>query len=532
MPTYQKLIQQFKPDAGSGPPRDFIHATLAAFPGRLHELQLVVDSLVGQVDTLHVYLNEFSIVPEFLERDKIFITRSQDFGMLGECGKYYWTDDLPGYHLICSDRLVYPPDYAGTMISKIEQYQRKCVIGTGGYQVQLPFVNFKESAIFFPETGEIPNDTTVPLISDLALAYHSSTLHVSRHFFYQPELSDVWFSIIGLEQEVPFTCASHIAGWLQITGIPRTDQPVAPAGIDYRTFLVKSWFVPKVPEQPAVKSLDINDCFDRIYVMNLDRRNDRWERMQRVAESYHLNLTRFPAVDRSLEPHRKAWESYAGEPLQQLPEGIEPLADYKDKFLKYHHYIARVHFMETKLNRKAIQSPGALGYSLSYIRILEDAIGHDYQRILILDDDLVLHKSFNFEFEKHFENLPEDWKIIKLGTMQHQWEPWITPGDAMFYHCHGSSIGSFAVGISGKVFLPLLFYAGKFDLPVDEGAVFHIQNVYSRNCFIFMPNLAIADLSESDIGSSAMKPQDLEKWQKLCRWNPEEYDYMEKLDRK
>jgi GR25 family glycosyltransferase involved in LPS biosynthesis len=525
MPTYQKLIQQFKPVAGSTPDRDFIHATLAGFPNRLHELQLAVESLVGQVDTLHVFLDEFAGIPAFLEHDNIFLTRSQDFGKLGECGKYYWTDDLAGYHFICSDGLIYPPDYVASMIAKIEKYQHRSVVAAGGYHLQLPFARFNESTVFLPETGEIQDDVTVPLISDRALAYHSSTVHVSRHYFYQPELSDVWFSIIGLGQQVPFICTGHNDGWLKISGIPPGNKPVATEGADYRTFLVKSWFCPQVSEGPPGKSFNINECFDRIYVMNLDRRADRWEKMQRVAGKYQLNLTRFPAVDGYREPHKSAWESYFREPLQALPEGIEPLVDFKDKFLKYHHYVARVHFMESKLNRKAIQSPGAWGVSSSFIKIIKSAIESDFQRILVFEDDIIPHKSFNKEFAAHFKNLPEDWKLIMLGASQHQWEPWITPSQGMFYHCRGSSIGSYAVGVDRKVFLQLLFYSEKFDLPIDEGSEFHIQNVYRENCFIFIPNLVIPDLHESDISSSAMKPQDVEKWIKLFRWNPDDYDH-------
>ena len=181
--------------------------------------------------------------------------------------------------------------------------------------------------------------------------------------------------------------------------------------------------------------------------------------------------------------------------------------------------------MEAKLNRKAIQSPGAWGYALSYISILKEAIEHDYQRILILDDDVILHKSFNGEFEKHFQNLPVDWKLILLGAMQHQWEPWITRYSEFLYHCHGTSVASHAVGIKKKAFLPLLFYSEKLDLPIDEGPVFHVQNIYSKSCFVCIPNLAIQDMRESDISSSAMKQQDVDKWIKLFRWNPDDYDF-------
>jgi hypothetical protein len=141
-----------------------------------------------------------------------------------------------------------------------------------------------------------------------------------------------------------------------------------------------------------------------------------------------------------------------------------------------------------------------------------------------LDDDIILHKSFNIEFEKYYLTLPNDWNLIMLGAMQHNWEPWITKYSEFLYHCHGSSVASHAVGIARKMFLPMLFYAEKLDLPIDEGAVFHVQNVYDKQCFIFRPNLIIQDLGESDISSSAMKDEDMERWMKLFRWNLEDYD--------
>jgi GR25 family glycosyltransferase involved in LPS biosynthesis len=236
-----------------------------------------------------------------------------------------------------------------------------------------------------------------------------------------------------------------------------------------------------------------------------------------------LKLTRFQATDGSKEPVYSSWQSYFNTAPRELPEGIEPLVDFTDKFLKYRHYVARVHFMETKLGRKAIQSPGAWGYALTYIRILQEAIKHDYQRILIMDDDIILHRSFNSEFEKHYQDLPENWRMIMLGAMQHQWEPFITPYSELLYQCNGSSVASHAVGLTKKAFLPLLFYAEKLDLPIDEGAVFHLQNVYNNECFICLPNLAIQDMRESDISSSAMKQEDTDRWMKLFRWNPDDY---------
>lgn len=181
--------------------------------------------------------------------------------------------------------------------------------------------------------------------------------------------------------------------------------------------------------------------------------------------------------------------------------------------------------METKLGRKAIQSPGAWGYALSYISILTEAIRQKYDRIMILDDDVLLHKDFNQEFAKRMDFLPNDWLLIMLGAMQHNWNtPFIDWENDLFYHCHGSSIASHAVGIDKKVFLPILFYSEKLDLPIDEGAIYHIQNVYDKRSYVFYPNLAIQDIVDSDISSSVIASDDVEQKSKLFRWDFTKYD--------
>ncbi len=524
MHLFQELIARYKTGSGAySPEPETVHATLTAYPERTGQLETAINSLLDQVDTLHIFLAGFADIPAFLDHPKIYLTRSQDFGNLGECGKYYWTDDLHGYHFICSDRMIYPEDYVEKMKARIEAHGREEVIAAGGYLLDQPFLSLEASSRYLDETSCLVEDMPVPLANDLALAYHTDTIRVSRHFFYQPELSGIWFSIVTLEQQVPLVCLRHEAGWLRRTDPSSYIKPADDQTDDYRSFLIRSYFT-ESKEKQTDNPFNINDYFDRIYVMNLDRRADRWEKIRRVAERHKLEITRFPAVDGYGEPVKSQWEKYAASPLMTLPEGVEALTDYRDKFLKYHHYIARIQFMESKLNRKAVQSPGALGYALSYISILKEAIRNDFNRILIFDDDIVLHKNFNEEFEKHVQQLPSGWKLFMLGAMQHRWEPYITMYRDMFYRCHGSSVASHAVGIDRKVFLPLLFYSEKLDLPVDEGAIFHIQNVYDKNCYIFLPNLAIQDMTESDISSSAMKKEDTVNWINKFRWKTEDYD--------
>jgi len=413
------------------------------------------------------------------------------------------------------------------MKRKIDHYDKKIVAGVGGFILRSSFVSWKDSAFYIPETGGLDTDRNVDILYDRSIAYHSSTLNISRHLFYQPELSDVWFSIAALEQNIKLICIDHPSGWLM-----ETSENPGPAGWDQdnennRSFLIRSYFRSTVTETKESEPFDINTYFDRIFIINLDRRTERWEKTLRIAGKHNLKVTRFSAVDGYTEPFRSEWERYSKSAFQLLPEGISPLMDYKDKFLKYHHYIARIHFIESKLGRKTIQSPGAWGVLLSYIEILKTAIREELNRILIFEDDIVLHNSFDIKIKECLNLMPISWKIFMLGAMQHHWDPWITWVNDSLYHCNGSSTAAHATGFNRKVFLQMLFYAEKMDLPVDEGSFFHIKNIYNKDCFIAFPNLAIQEMKDSDINSSAMKSDDILNWKQRFRWDPNDYEYDE-----
>jgi len=46
------------------------------------------------------------------------------------------------------------------------------------------------------------------------VCYHTDTISVWRESFKHPNMADVWFALMGQEQEVPFVCIPHVARWL------------------------------------------------------------------------------------------------------------------------------------------------------------------------------------------------------------------------------------------------------------------------------------------------------------------------------
>ena len=68
-----------------------------------------------------------------------------------------------------------------------------------------------------------------------------------------------------------------------------------------------------------------------------------------------------------------------------------------------------------------IVSPGAWGVLRTNERIINDAIKKKYNRILILEDDVLFSSSFNEDFKRFIETINESWKILCLGATQHVW---------------------------------------------------------------------------------------------------------------
>jgi GR25 family glycosyltransferase involved in LPS biosynthesis len=74
------------------------------------------------------------------------------------------------------------------------------------------------------------------------------------------------------------------------------------------------------------------------------------------------------------------------------------------------------------LNTNTIYShiqPGMVGCYRSHQQILQDALTHGYNRILVLEDDLVFAPGFNEFLKLSLPKIPQDWDWVYLGSQEH-----------------------------------------------------------------------------------------------------------------
>ena len=246
----------------------------------------------------------------------------------------------------------------------------------------------------------------------------------------------------------------------------------------------KSSLSQKIPERESTPkvSFDINSFFDKIYVLNLDHRVDRMNKMrEKLSKNGIKNFKRFPAINGYQKPHVDHWRRQ-----------------------KY--------FFDT---------PGAYGVLMSAYFIIQDAIKNKYYQILILEDDVLFHKDFNNLFNQKIKNIPPYWKLLFLGSSMHTWRfeskcqifpDYIVP--------KGSIPGAFALGIKCDTYKYLLANIKKMNSQWDLGPLKYINTIFTNQCFVLNPNLVIADTQDSDIRES----KDMKIKCKDCGWRIENYD--------
>ena len=275
---------------------------------------------------------------------------------------------------------------------------------------------------------------------------------------------------------------------------------------------------------PRRPTITLNEEFEKIFVLNLDRRLDRWAKVSAQAAAHGVTIHRWSATDGRTDAMMQEWQRYSAQELANAPPNTRPIADSRDFYLDYDSIAARVAHQEQKQRSKAVRTAGAWGYLHSMRRLIQHAIDTKLENILVLDDDVLFHSDLAARFSQTINQIPADWTIIQLGALQYHWEPdWIDWHSLNAYLCNGTSIGSHAVGIHRRAFRTLLTECEKFRLPYDIGALHTTKRKFPTRSFTMFPNLMIQDVSESDIGTSDTQAHEGQRPDNIYRWHLPDY---------
>jgi GR25 family glycosyltransferase involved in LPS biosynthesis len=157
---------------------------------------------------------------------------------------------------------------------------------------------------------------------------------------------------------------------------------------------------------------------------------------------------------------------------------------------------------------------------LSIYSILLNAIKNNYKKFLIFEDDAVFHKNFTEIFNKQINKLPDNWKLLYLGSSMHTWrinsrcifkDGFLIPS--------GSIPGAFALGISSECFPYLIQQISTFRSAWDLLPLKTINTIFKNQCYVIYPNIVVADPRDSNIRNG----KTLQKKATDCGWKLNDY---------
>ena len=215
--------------------------------------------------------------------------------------------------------------------------------------------------------------------------------------------------------------------------------------------------------------IDANSYFDRVFILNLDRKPERMKAMSAKMKSLKIDFERFSAID--------------GNNLEFDNSGFVP-------------------------GRGMIENKYALACLQSHLEIIKMAKEKKYRRILILEDDVMISKNIKVHLQK-IKDIPS-WKMLYLGTSQYDWNLEFGKG---FFLCR-KSLGTFAYAIDESMYEEIILMLQRQNKSIDN-ILSDIQSAHYGECFAFYPNICVADVSDSDIRESRDNISHSEK----MRWN-------------
>lgn len=194
----------------------------------------------------------------------------------------------------------------------------------------------------------------------------------------------------------------------------------------------------------------INDFYDHIYCINLDRRLDRWKEVRQEFKKHGIeNVERFSAVD-GVKVDREGYSPY--------------------------------------------MKPGDIGSLLTHINLFKDAQKNGYKNFLMLEDDVEFVENLQEEFSAGIKDVPEHWDILYLGGNHARgWPITITNRISIAV----ATLSTHAVSFKDSCYEQFLQLLNKNE-PND---VTYCNNQRMFNSFVFLPPLAWQRPSWSDVNN-------------------------------
>lgn len=206
--------------------KEKIIAFIASVKDRELQLKIVLESIINKVDLIHLVLNFYNEVPNWLKDDpKIFVHLNTE-NKNAHDSVWDFVDaenqvlrvknnyDLGSYYFILDDDLSYPQNYFDKLIEKIEKYKRRAVITVHGANIKQPVEDYFQCRRVYGFSRELEEDIFVDMAGCGTVAFYSSTIKPTLQDFSVVFCRDLWFSILCKKNNIPIISVARPLNWL------------------------------------------------------------------------------------------------------------------------------------------------------------------------------------------------------------------------------------------------------------------------------------------------------------------------------
>ena len=213
-----------------------ITAQLATIPARERFAKEAVKSLLPQVDKIRIALNNYSydgvagIVPDWLDHPKIERIYCDNSKMDGY--KFLDAHLNDGYVLICDDDILYPPDFAETMVKHLNFFSHPTVLSIMGKNLMpRPMESYANGRHEFFRAFEMHTHfKKCELIGMCGAIYHTRNCKVNETDMVITD-SDVCMSVYCDKNRIDKYVVPHAGEWCKdlMEGVTLESDGVRPA---------------------------------------------------------------------------------------------------------------------------------------------------------------------------------------------------------------------------------------------------------------------------------------------------------------
>lgn len=192
---------------------------------------------------------------------------------------------------------------------------------------------------------------------------------------------------------------------------------------------------------------DLNTFFPDKVCINLERRSDRWQRMQvRFAHHGIRDVARFEALDGLSIPIPSTWDDF----------------------------------------------PGSYACLRSHLAVVENAYKSRSSSVLIIEDDVIFHPDLRRVFSEYIKELPDDWDMLFFGALHGEPPTPVTKHIVKLTH----SLSTYAYALKHTIYEAFIDLNRQLLTVLDENTR-ALQKEF--NCYCFMPHLAWVEEDYSDV---------------------------------